>query len=193
MKYAGFWRRLAAGLLDLVILIPYIILTAWMYGRSPQAPAFLVLPAILFGLWFHVYLVRRYGATPGKLLMGLRIVRLDGESVGYKEAILRYLPVFVTSSLVAIALALGSWQLSHVEYMQLTWQQRSFRMQQLAPSWYRPLFIFEQIWFWSEFLVMLTNKKRRAIHDFIAGTVVIVKNTQETEMTPETPEQQRSS
>ncbi|WP_233080719.1 hypothetical protein [Rheinheimera soli] len=32
-----------------------------------------------------------------------------------------------------------------------------------------------QIWIWSEFLVMLTNKKRRALHDFMAGTVVIRK------------------
>ena len=26
---------------------------------------------------------------------------------------------------------------------------------------------------WSEFIVMMTNDKRRALHDFIAGTVVI--------------------
>ena len=30
-----------------------------------------------------------------------------------------------------------------------------------------------QIWIWSELIVMLTNRRRRALHDFIAGTVVI--------------------
>ena len=29
------------------------------------------------------------------------------------------------------------------------------------------------IWIWSEFFVLLLNKRRRAIHDFIAETVVI--------------------
>jgi uncharacterized RDD family membrane protein YckC len=29
------------------------------------------------------------------------------------------------------------------------------------------------IYDWSEIIVLLTNKKRRAIHDYIAGTVVI--------------------
>jgi len=28
---------------------------------------------------------------------------------------------------------------------------------------------------WSEFVVLLTNRKRRALHDFIAGTVVILR------------------
>ena len=29
------------------------------------------------------------------------------------------------------------------------------------------------LWVWSEPLVMLLNKQRRAIHDFLAGTVVL--------------------
>jgi uncharacterized RDD family membrane protein YckC len=29
------------------------------------------------------------------------------------------------------------------------------------------------IWYWSEFIVLLTNRRKRAIHDFIAGTVVV--------------------
>ena len=32
-----------------------------------------------------------------------------------------------------------------------------------------------QLWTWSELIVMLTNRQRRALHDFIAGTVVIKK------------------
>ena len=29
------------------------------------------------------------------------------------------------------------------------------------------------LWFWSEFATMLFNSRRRAIHDFLAGTVVV--------------------
>jgi len=35
------------------------------------------------------------------------------------------------------------------------------------------------LWFLAEVLTMLTNEKRRALHDFIAGTVVIRTNIDE--------------
>ena len=41
------------------------------------------------------------------------------------------------------------------------------------PAWAGPLEILFNIWVWGELLVMLTNEKRRALHDFITGTVVI--------------------
>jgi uncharacterized RDD family membrane protein YckC len=30
-----------------------------------------------------------------------------------------------------------------------------------------------QIWIWGEFITMLFNKRRRAVHDYMAGTVVV--------------------
>jgi uncharacterized RDD family membrane protein YckC len=33
--------------------------------------------------------------------------------------------------------------------------------------------VAQQLWGWSELIVLLLNEKRRALHDFIAGTVVI--------------------
>ena len=33
--------------------------------------------------------------------------------------------------------------------------------------------IISNIWFWSEIIVLLFNKRRRALHDYIAGTVII--------------------
>lgn len=43
----------------------------------------------------------------------------------------------------------------------------------LSPNWYHPLIIAAGIWVCSEFFVLLTNEKRRALHDFMTGTVVI--------------------
>jgi uncharacterized RDD family membrane protein YckC len=41
-----------------------------------------------------------------------------------------------------------------------------------------------QVWIWIELIVMLTNRRRRALHDFIAGTVVIRRRV-EALQTPE--------
>jgi uncharacterized RDD family membrane protein YckC len=41
------------------------------------------------------------------------------------------------------------------------------------------------LWFVAEVLTMLTNEKRRALHDFIAGTVVVRTNIEEDSNQPE--------
>ena len=51
--------------------------------------------------------------------------------------------------------------------------ERNQRMLELAPSWYKPIEVLFNIWTWGELIVLLTNRKRRALHDFIAGTVVV--------------------
>jgi len=35
--------------------------------------------------------------------------------------------------------------------------------------------LFYDVWYWSEIIVILFNKRNRALHDFLAGTVVIHK------------------
>jgi uncharacterized RDD family membrane protein YckC len=177
MTYAGFWRRFGVGLLDLAIIFPFGLLTIWVYSHSQLAPSIWLLPLISFGVWFNVYLVRRYGGTPGKVLLGLRIVRVDGTPVGYKEAFLRHLPLLLSGALIGLALVFASWKLTDAEHMGLAFKLRQMRMEQLAPSWYEKVLAFEQIWMLGEFLVMMTNAKRRALHDYIAGTVVILNNS----------------
>ncbi len=132
-----------------------------------------LIPGIFFGLFYSVYLVRRYGGTPGKLIMGIRIRKLDGEPVGYYEALLRYFPEFIFGLLISIGLIFPLFQMSDVEYHALSFMERSKRIVELAPSWYRPLQIAQTIWVWGELIVLLTNRKRRALHDFIARTVVV--------------------
>ena len=117
--------------------------------------------------------MRRFGGTPGKLIVGIRIRKLDGGPVGYREAFLRYLPDFVFTLLTSVALILPLLRMTDGEYQSLAFLERNMRIAKLAPSWYRPLQIAQQVWVWGEFVVLLTNSKRRALHDFIAGTVVV--------------------
>lgn len=171
--YASLWQRLGAYLLDFLVLLPIIVLSVWGGEQSRHFLAFYFLPGIIFNLWFHAYLVKRYGGTPGKLLMGIKIVKVEGGPVGYQEAMLRYSVLFVLATLGQIAGLQGHIGMTDSEYFALDWQEKALRMQELAPSWFKSVTLLTNIWIWSEFVVMLTNKKRRAIHDFIAGTVVI--------------------
>lgn len=175
MSYGGFWRRFGAFWLDALIFAPAGVFAIWFYGQARWAPVVWLIPAICIGVWYHVHLVKRFGATPGKLLLGLRIVRLDGGPVAYKEALLRYLAWLVLGSAVSVAYVLASWRLPASEYLTLGWRQRQRQIAAAMPSWHRPAEWAENLWLTSEFLVLLTNRKRRALHDFLAGTVVIVR------------------
>jgi uncharacterized RDD family membrane protein YckC len=173
LRYAGFWPRLGSLMLDCIIMLPIVALILWGSSTFRLFDVYYFLPGILFGLFYSVYLVRRFGGTPGKLLMGIRIRKLDGEPVGYREAFLRYLPDFLLGLLSSVALLLPLFQMSDAEFHGLSFTQYNHRIMELAPSWYRPLQWIQTAWFWGELLVLLTNRKRRALHDFIAGTVVV--------------------
>lgn len=62
MIYAGFWRRLGALLLDLVVLLPTLgIDYSGNYHYRLYDP-YAVSPNLVFALFYNVYLVRRLGA-----------------------------------------------------------------------------------------------------------------------------------
>ena len=177
IQYGGFWRRFAAVWVDLLCLLPVTLPLVWADQHYRLFTTYYFIPGQLFSLFYSVYLVRRFGGTPGKLALGLRIRRnADLAPVGYREAFLRYLPDFALGILVAIGLIFATFAITDSEYLSLGFMNRSQRLTELAPSWFHPLQILQQIWVWSEFAVLLTNRKRRAIHDFIAGTVVVVQS-----------------
>jgi uncharacterized RDD family membrane protein YckC len=173
MVYAGFWRRFGAFWLDFFCFLPIMGLSIWMDGQYRLFNLWYYIPGLLIGLWFYVYLIKRYGGTPGKLLLNMRIVKLDGDPVGYKEALVRYAVLFFLSAASSAAIVLASLKMTDSEYLALGWQERAFRLSELAPPWHSWVTVLNNIWIWGEFVVILTNKKRRAAHDFMAGTVVV--------------------
>lgn len=174
--YASFWQRLGAYLLDFLILLPVIALSIWGGEQSRLFSTYVIFPGVAFSFWYHAYLVKRYGGTPGKLIVGIKITKLEGEPVGYREPAIRYSVLFVLTTISQLALLHTTLAMSDAEYFALDWQDRMLRIQELAPSWLGLVTLLTNIWVWSEFVVMLTNEKRRAIHDFMAGTVVLRVN-----------------
>ena len=73
LRYAGFWPRLGSLLLDGVILLPLIGMQLWAERYTRLFGVYYFLPGVLFGLFYSAYLVQRFGGTPGKLMMGIRI------------------------------------------------------------------------------------------------------------------------
>ncbi|MBX7258041.1 MAG: RDD family protein [Candidatus Hydrogenedentes bacterium] len=99
MAYAGFWIRLGARIIDTVILVVanYLVTAVleMVFGRAGEAAALTVLLLSVLINWgasigYFTYFHGRYGATPGKLALGLRVVREDGSPITYLRAFARY-------------------------------------------------------------------------------------------------------
>src|SRR6267142_2180473 len=78
LVYIGFWRRLAAHLVDLAIFLPYALLSSWFVYRSKEGFVISQIAGLIIAVLFEIYLVKRFGGTPGKLLLKMRIAKVDG-------------------------------------------------------------------------------------------------------------------
>lgn len=173
--YAGFWLRLGSSLLDFVFTVPVIILVQYLNGFGKDVYFYTCVPSLIFGLWYYIYLPKKYGGTPGKLAAGITIVRLDGAAIGWMEAILRHivLAALTLAGIIVMVFALG--KADEVTFMSYSWWQQSQYLVSLSPMPFNIYSWATNIWVWGEFIVLLTNKRRRAVHDFIAGTVIVKK------------------
>lgn len=102
--YAGFWIRVAAVLLDTFLLFALVTYPlAMLFGSNVlddptlSASLFRIAQGSLFPLVLTLWLWRVRGATPGKMLLGLKIIDLAtlgpltlGQAVG------RYLGYFLS-------------------------------------------------------------------------------------------------
>jgi len=173
MTYAGFWRRFGAFWIDFIVLTPLMVAGYYGLQHSRLFHIYWLIPGAVFGLWFHVYLVWRYGGTPGKLLLRTKIVMVDGSPITQGAALVRYSVLFALSLLNSIALCYASLNISDEQYLAASATQRHLALVALSPSWHKPVDIALQIWIWSEFMTVLFNEKRRGVHDLMAKTVVI--------------------
>lgn len=175
LVYAGFWLRLAAFMIDYLILLPLSFALIYLSHRYRLFSFYFFIPGVLFHLWFEAFLVYRYGGTPGKLLLKIRIAMADGSRVTRRAALLRYSVYFVLSTLSAIGALLAILHIPEVEYYRLDYLEQGTQLLKQAPVWCQPVSMLLNIWIWSEFVSLWFNRQRQALQDLMAGTVVIHK------------------
>jgi uncharacterized RDD family membrane protein YckC len=100
VHFAGFWIRFAAkfvdGLVMAVILVPlYIpmVLAVVRQAESEPSPMVLILQLltnlaqVAVSLGYNTFFIGKYGATPGKMVCGIKVVSPTGEKISYARAL----------------------------------------------------------------------------------------------------------
>jgi uncharacterized RDD family membrane protein YckC len=155
-KFAGFWRRLVAFMIDsTIVTIIFVVLLviaglAFFFGAmSADNNAWInnlanlkaFSSVLLLTMVFYIAMNTAYftyfhgttGRTPGKMLLGLQVLSADGTPISFGIAFLRAVGYLVSSLLGTIPIG----------------------------------------FIWAAF-----DKKKQAWHDKIAGTVVIIREQQ---------------
>ena len=173
LVYSTFGSRLGAAIIDglIVSVVTGICLVVNSFDKSTY---FITTPLqIAFLLFYHVYLVQASGATPGKKVVNLKIVRLDGTDVAWKEAIMRYLPLLILGVMSQLITVASVMAMDADYYEELSWMQRTTQIGETYPLANQAIQWINIIWILADIIVFFTNDQRRALHDKIADTVVI--------------------
>jgi uncharacterized RDD family membrane protein YckC len=163
-RYQTSWRRFWAAMVDGIVFVPFSFLDDWLLVPG-QSPSVLVIWATLSysSYWLYsVVLHARFGQTVGKRLLRVKVLDVHEQQIPtFLQALLRDIGLVVlnTSSLAFLVylVCAGTYapgsENTGLPGQILTWAGIS--------------------WLVLELLTMLTNEKSRALHDFIAGTVVV--------------------
>jgi uncharacterized RDD family membrane protein YckC len=119
LKFAGFWVRLLAGAIDVVLLFVLAAVVGWLRGLDAHFDvrrdwhlyaAVLYSPAVVL-VFYHFFFpsMGSWQATPGKMMCGLRVIRVDGGWVTPLLALRRFLLYFVSALPAGLGFFMIGW------------------------------------------------------------------------------------
>jgi uncharacterized RDD family membrane protein YckC len=96
MKYAGFWKRVVASIIDSVILIPASFLVGALQAFGGAYVEGFIVGIVLSWLYFAISESQSWQATLGKKLMGIKVTDLHGQQISFARASGRYVSKFLS-------------------------------------------------------------------------------------------------
>ena len=159
-------RRFTALLIDYLLLCIYAgalflvspIVSPFFQKSAGQSEllGLILLVAPVF-LYFFLFEASYLKATPGKLLLGIKVIKTDGTNFNYKNSFVRSFIKFIP------------WEFAHFAIWQLMFSNSHFT------------FVAEALLVIANILAVLYiafpffNREARAIHDYAAHTILVIR------------------
>lgn len=159
-KYDTFWRRFVAGLLDGIVLVPIGLIITLTQTDNILNLIFgtVVMHTVVYA--YSVFFHWRSGQTFGKKWTNIRVVdKAETRLLTFEQSFRRdSIPIFLET----IGILFISFQIVKIGHL----PPKNSLITQIV-DWLGVL------WFVLEIVTMMTNDKRRALHDLLADSVVI--------------------
>lgn len=164
IKYSTFWPRFWAAIIDGIIFAIILYVECLIFGveYSTQDKFLQALNGVQFAI-YAIFMHGYFGQTIGKMIMDVKVLNHDTETeINVKQALRRE----------SVNLALNiSWVL--IILVVATSLELSGSLSEGLSHAVIGFGILAIVWGISEFVTMLFNDKRRALHDYIGKTVVV--------------------
>lgn len=163
-RYQTLPRRILASLIDSVVLLPLFLPELTPIGMLESLlpwPVFDIFAGVAI-LYYFIRLHARNGQTLGKKLAGVRVLSaIDEQPIGWGAAIRRERP--------------GIWYFTLILSHNAAWIM--FNEREGAASFLaivsEVLVVVQYVWIFADTFSPLFNERRRSLHDYIGGTVVV--------------------
>ena len=164
VRFAGIWIRFGAAFIDGLILTPLVLIE--LYNKLNYHSITLLILGTFLTMAYKPYLEYIQGATIGKRILGIRVVNEEFDFLTLDQAILRYMPWFISAAFGFMFGLEYYWSGEYVENMiELNLRtQESFWSE--VSSLYLLIFVI--------IIGMIAfDKNKQGIHDKLAKTYCI--------------------
>jgi uncharacterized RDD family membrane protein YckC len=163
-KYRVGFQRFIALLIDGLVFSPLIFVGGYIFGSNFSDSIIIVWlifhtsVSYLYNIILHTF----FGQTIGKMLTGIKVLDVSETPITFRQSVYRdIIPlilgvIFLCGDIYTISTIGIEFVGNSIFYVIMT--------------------NILLVWAVLELVSMLTNEKRRSIHDFIAGTVVVRVN-----------------
>lgn len=171
--YANLGERIVSTFLDGLFLCPLTF--GLLYFNSVHLYnffyTFIVMQLILIA--YTIYLPVRYGATPGKRVMGLTILKVNGDKITYRESFLKHVPALITGFIAFFIQTLSIVKADQAVFDSLSWMEQIKYIKTFNPefTWFQFVVIYG--YYIATVVLILVNKRKTSVGDQLAGTVVV--------------------
>jgi uncharacterized RDD family membrane protein YckC len=176
--YAGILIRILSGLIDFLVFViiqSIVFLILLIVQKIPKN--YWIIYELIVPLYYFIYNItipQYFGGTLGKILLKIKILKTNYQKIGFKESFLRYLfdlLWYLYISIVNIVIVINTPDELYNEFKTFSeWVNYSNSNE---PKITIILLIAINIWIFSEYFVLLLNKRKRGLQDYLAGTIIV--------------------
>ena len=170
-RYAGFWTRVGASIVDFLALLPLIGLLVYSLIMLKSLP--IILSVTLLMAVYKPLMEYQYGATLGKMALGIKVINEEGGLLSSNQAIIRYAP-WLIGNIINVLMYVELFGIGEFQDISGLMEYGEF-----TQSYSSTLSTLSSLAGWLVFisaLVMVFNQQKQAFHDKIAKTYCIHKD-----------------
>jgi uncharacterized RDD family membrane protein YckC len=150
VTYAGFWMRLAAGIVDFIVYFPIIILYWGLASLSWEIAVVVTIPYVCANAVYNVCFHGRWGQTVGKMALRIKVVRVNGDPIRYVHAFWRHCIDLLISALSSVAWMIALLSITRITFESAGFTERTLLVKSSQPIWEDWLDYASSIWVCSE-------------------------------------------